>query len=872
MRIYYSPYYIGSYYLDLKNQSVLMDVQVLETQGLLTQLALHAGIHQQIPSYPERLAAYHDVLLHYDASHPNGLFHHSIEIDSMSVAKSLLQWRDTLALSGWRSDMNLEGCTRLNELAAIDAGYSDDGLAVLLQKLSAQLALMSTGQVTIPNTYRELTIELPCSLELLPDYLQPLFHALTTVGVTIEERPDDAKQIPQIIKEYSFSQQWKAEAWLAHQDSKAYDLWINTNSKRLDNWLHMSGKSVCGSEMTESNPQITQLFLLAVQLFQRPLNVNILVQYLSLPLCPLDWKLSKDLIYKMVREGGFYNEKVQECIDSHKNDELFSKSMVFLPFDLRDEASALALVEESDVVDKKVLLNFMEKIGKYATQKANGEGHLSPDDARIPQLRFVADLCKALIRLVNTQSDSQLSYAKLIQWAQALYESADYTLYHAQVGSRLFIDRPQNMISDAHSVVWCDFYGDVSSTLSTDFLSPYEQEQLKKKGILLWDNQHESDLMNQMMARPLRKANQLTIITCKQCGATILPIHPLYYQLPKHGEPIDGDSLYDEIATKDVVAVDNHRESDAREICFDAEKHPINWMNTESFSSMEKLLQDPFDYFMNYPLNFKDVSESEIKLSTTYGYVAHDTIEYLFTSDKGNISLKEFVESHYEEALHRAFLRKGALLLLPENHLDKDRITYQLRKCVNNLADLVEENGLTVIKCEQEEEEQLDFEEGISMKGYIDMVLKDNAGNEVVFDLKWTSKKDKFQKTLKNNRALQLAIYKAMLEKHPGHPQAVRTAYYVMPLGKLFSTDNFSGSNFEMITPDSQGDVMDQLRKGYTERRREINEGKIETADNEPIGNLEYAATLGVFPLDSEGSRPAKKTENKYSDYKCFTI
>ena len=60
--------------------------------------------------------------------------------------------------------------------------------------------------------------------------------------------------------------------------------------------------------------------------------------------------------------------------------------------------------------------------------------------------------------------------------------------------------------------------------------------------------------------------------------------------------------------------------------------------------------------------------------------------------------------------------------------------------------------------------------------------------------------------------------------------------------------------------------------KGYTERRREINEGVIETADNEPIGNLEYAGTPGVFPLESEGSRPAKKVENKYSDYKCFTI
>ena len=318
--------------------------------------------------------------------------------------------------------------------------------------------------------------------------------------------------------------------------------------------------------------------------------------------------------------------------------------------------------------------------------------------------------------------------------------------------------------------------------------------------------------------------------------------------------------------------VDNRRDSDKEKICFDAKEHPVTWADTESFSSMEKLLQDPFDYFMLYPLQFQDISDTNIKLPTTYGNVAHETIEYLFTTDRGSNTLTGYVESHYEEALHRALLRKGALLLLPEHHLDKDRLTYQLRKCVKNLAALVEENGLTVINCEQKELGQLDFEEEIFLKGYIDMVLEDESGNEVVFDLKWTSKKDKFQKMLEKNRALQLAIYQAMLKKHSSESAVVRTAYYVMPQGKLFSSDIFKGANFELITPTSQDDVMDQLRKGYTERRKEINEGVIETADNAPLNNLEYAGTPGVFPLESEGSRPAKKVENKYSDYKCFTI
>ena len=47
MKIVYSPFYSGNYFMNMQDQKVALDVQVLETQGLLSQLALHAGIHQQ---------------------------------------------------------------------------------------------------------------------------------------------------------------------------------------------------------------------------------------------------------------------------------------------------------------------------------------------------------------------------------------------------------------------------------------------------------------------------------------------------------------------------------------------------------------------------------------------------------------------------------------------------------------------------------------------------------------------------------------------------------------------------------------------------------------------------------------------------------
>ena len=889
MKILYSPFYSGSCYMNMQAQQVVLDFQVLETQGLLSQLALHAGIHQQIPSFPARLTSYHKALLEYDNSNKNNIFHRSIKIDSMSVAKTLLRWRDNLALCGWGKLVKLEECTRLNTIAEIDNYFLDEGYASLLKKLASQIHSMESGDANVPQTYKDLIIEIPCSLDLLPDYIKPLLKSLQNLGTIIEENTDDTAVSPQSITEVHFSQQWKAESWLTQQQRDAYDVWINTNNKRLDNWLHMSGNPVCGSEMKDTNPQITQMFLLAVQLFQRPLNVNTLLQYLFLPECPLDRLLCKELARKIVREGGFCNEIVQECINSYIEKELKAEDdetpqestkeqreenyIKYLPFDLRKEDSTLSLAEESDSVNVRTLSNFLSSISSYTSNRAVKITAVQPYDARIAQLRNVAEMTDALLSQIDALVEGDLSFTMLSQWAQSLYEDGDFTLYHAQVNSRSVINQPSNMIDKAVKTIWCDFYGDVSTTLSTDFLSNHETEQLEKQGVLLWDKQHESDFMHLMTARPICKTTgELTIVTCEQQGATKLPMHPLYLQLPFITKKEDGDSLYDNLVSKEIEAVDNHRETDNLEIRFDTEKHPVSWRAVESYSALEKLLQNPFDYFMNYTLQYTDVSETNIKLFLTYGNVAHEVVETLFTAEREGTPLEDFVLSQYEQAYRRALVKKGALLLLPEHHLDRERLMYLLRGSVRKLATIIQENGLIVIQCEQKEEEDLGFKDGIILQGYIDMLLRDKAGNDVVFDLKWVAKKDKFKTVMEKNRALQLAIYKAMLMNHENHSQSVRTAYFVMPYGKLFSTDSFYGENCELITPKLQSDIMAQLRNGYAERVKEISEGVIETADNQPIHELTYAQAGNVYPLDAEGVREPKKAENLYSDYKCFTI
>lgn len=885
MKIYYCPFYNGNYYMNTQVQKVALDVQVLETQGLLEQLAMHAGIHHQIPSYPDRLASYHKVLLTYDKEREKNIFHKSIAIDSMSVAKTLLSWRDYLALCGWNGNIVLKVCSRLNALAEIDKKYEDKGIAKLLSKLQEQLDLMAKGQATIPFIYRELTIEIPYSQNLLPDYIQPILNTLQKLGVQIKENTIDISAKPKNITEIRFPQLWKAEAWLAQQDSSKYDVWINTNNKRLDNWLHMAGKEVGGCTMENSNPQITQMFLLAVQLFQRPLNVNTLLQYLYLPECPLDKDLSRRMAKQIVKEGGFCNDKVLECINSfidyefkEPDDNTTRKTtreqregnyLSYLPFDLRKEKDSLLLSEESNVVDFKRFKRFMQRIYAHAAYRATSIQSVSPNDARITQLQTVSELVKALLEQIGSPKDNTLNYSMLAQWTQSLYEPGNYQLYQAQTGTRCIINSPSNMIGTAERTIWCDFYGDMPVARSTDFLSIDEQNQLIAAGVNLWNRDHEAELLYVMQTSPIHlTTNELTLITCSQQGATKLPTHPLMLQLPKSPSAEDGETLYSQMATQMVEHIDNHLESDNHQIVFDAKNHPVSWRAKESFSALEKLLQNPFDYVMNYTLQFPDSSDTEIKMSLTNGNVAHEVIEDLFTAERDGVPLDQYVIDNYEKSLHRALVNKGALLLLPEHHLNLEILRHQLLRCVKKLAVIIEANGLTVVKCE--EKGNLKFTDSVNLEGYIDMLLHDSDGHDVIFDLKWTSQKDKHKKFIENNRAMQLAIYEAMLNPN-NQKENIRKGFFTMPAGVLYSSDVFKGENCELVTPKAQVEMMEQVKNGYIERVKEINSGWIETGDLDPVINLKYNNAENVFPLETTGKKEPKKVENKYSDYKCFT-
>ena len=114
MKIIYSPFYSGSYYLDLnKRKNSLLGLKVCGSLELLSELELRAGIVSQETSEPERLVDFHQSLKN---NIKDTIFENSFVTDEVGVSRQLMAWCDSLLMEGWTSGTSISS-QKLKDLA-----------------------------------------------------------------------------------------------------------------------------------------------------------------------------------------------------------------------------------------------------------------------------------------------------------------------------------------------------------------------------------------------------------------------------------------------------------------------------------------------------------------------------------------------------------------------------------------------------------------------------------------------------------------------------------------------------------------------------------------------------------------------------------
>ena len=187
MRIVYSPYYSGSYYVDLnKRKESLLGLKVCGSRELLSELELRAGIVSQELSEPEQLIAFHEAL---SENISGTIFEKSFRRDEVGVSRQLMAWCDSLLMEGWTPDMDID-TAKLRDLAKIAKRVKSKHISTRWQELTSHLknhrVLQEDDQVEVHDKE-----QIPAVILMALDELakQTTVKYVTNEGDTIQSIP-----------------------------------------------------------------------------------------------------------------------------------------------------------------------------------------------------------------------------------------------------------------------------------------------------------------------------------------------------------------------------------------------------------------------------------------------------------------------------------------------------------------------------------------------------------------------------------------------------------------------------------------------------------------------------------------------------------
>ena len=770
-----------------------------------------------------------------------------------------------------------------------------------------------------------MIIEMAVAKDLLKPTTKHLIDAIKSQGANISlvaEAPDTDNNLSKVrrliaskqggkiklAKDDDSIQIWKfaddrlACEYLSYNEMKDVDVWINADNKRMDNWLMLMNKALTGSVATDCTPQLTQLFVMGLGLFANPLNVNTLIEWLNMPVHPIDKYFRSFLAERIVNEGGYRNDACREVIDKFiKGDFVFlNDEEKALPEDEQDRirqkdkkkrqkqvAVFLPSLDSTNTIKTDDVRQFVIELSSWARQRAHLMSGETGKEQWAEQLMAVSGMCDAFCILLGIVNEYTIAYRTIDSWMINVYEKGAFTNAVAERGCRIVVDSPAKIASVSEKTIWMGVDGDASQGQECSFLYPSEKEKLADKShIRPWAEDAENNFHEQVMMTPLRMTSgQLILVVRERIGGEVTLKHPLIVRLEQQIENIDDFISYPTIGVdkRHKVKIVNNGSASAELPFKHADK--IQWPDHLSPTTIGTLSEYPFDYMMEHLLGITNDGKAKMAdVKTTKGNVAHAVIEKLFAPrDEKSYSTPEEIEKRikdeYEMTYAKVVEAKGAVLLLAENKLAEKLFYEQLRSCLNALLEILKENELKVTGCESYVECQMGLglpkaidKDGNVLKrdmlGFIDMTLEDKDGHPVVFDFKWTTWAKGYKDKLSENRSVQLEFYRMLLGSEKKN-EVKRVAYFLMPEARLYSLEEFKGSNCYQLIPENRDNIVGQLKKSANYRMSQIKSGIVETKGTyEDLQYVKDTESYGLFPLKK--SDEGTQESNFFSQYGIF--
>lgn len=870
MKIVYSPYFGSRPYIDLSGRNgILFSAKTVGSAGLLDELELRFGLKGADRSGAERIVAYVKAM-RAALSRDGGLFFaESFRGDEVGTAKVLLGWRDALKMALWKGEA--DGSERLRGLASVESCLAG-GLQGPADRWTALHGLLSEGD---PIPVPDMEIECRVPAESLPKVIRKTLALLPRAGVAVSfvtemspSAPEGTalRRVQEILLGTSVPSGDKAklpnDKSVVHMDLrygmdafrmvaggfKPMDgtLLVVDDSARFDDALTALDRPRVAASAS-GVPQTEQLFLLGLSLFRSPVDLNSLTSYLRVPANPLEelcvrkekkdgtpyWRaVNRELLDSILEKGGLEQwetilgealyDKDGEVLSARKRNAILSRIGMW------DRVNA------DGSIPVGTLSAWLDNIRKWAA------GH--KDDGGFAAL---ASCCAALGALLEGYSGS-VDRGKVVKWASALVEEIMMDSTAAEERSFDSVGDMRNVADAPDKVVWLGCVGKDETQYPYDFLSEGEKAFL---GVPT--KEQVADFAHRALCLSIASIREsLTLITYEILDGAPVGEHPLMIELGAVAElPKAEDEDFPVMPEMRGTAVKpGDPQLEYRVDSFVFEKR-----DRESASSVDTLIQHPFDYVMKYLLGMKPYGEAELQdVTTVRGTVAHLYVHRLIErSEKELAKMAALHASDFDPMVLECVKDRGAVLLLPENGLLYSGFKGALRESVSRLLDLLGRDRLAIVGSE------LEIKTDLPVIGpalaYIDLLLKDTAGNYVIVDMKWNDSSTYYKKVESGN-VLQLAFYREAVCRHLGG-RVSAMGYWVFPKCQLVTMDGdrFAAHPDVVSYPDTGRNVFAETCASYKFRMEQLGDGIIEEGECMPLADLDYCKrqdALGLYPLE----------------------
>ena len=539
MIIYYNPAYSATPYHKKENNVDVDNIYCGNTQ-LLQRFLFYAGVPYLPVSNEERIAYYHACM--QGKVGEKSPFYNSFKTDSAGMSRIVLAWRDALKEVGWDVKSYTGDSIKLSLLRDIEPENMLKGEADYWYDL---IQIASTERI-LPEYIK---VEITCGKEEIKPHIAHILDKQQKFGVSVdylaEKKPSVSGNLGKIqdaitsnskdkivldasddtFRYISFDNEDDALRYVATEPIDKSAVYFCSKPKRFDNTLRLLGKPAVGSYMESGSPQVVQLFMLGNGLFEYPLNIHRIIEWLNLPINPIDRGLRRTLCNALTESGGInnaeWNNAKTDYITSYKDkkeQKKFEKQAeIFLP------------IPKSDKVDIESVKTFNDNLRKWATMLLAMD-EFPYDDIVREQIASIESYCSTLLKMLDN-IPAEFTFLDLQLWCKNIAQPSTYSQYDAEVSSHAAIATMGDLHDIADSIVWFPAEDSGVEAYPFEMLNDDEFAEIENSGAMPYKREHHT-LMNQAtMQRILLNTRGLTIIEAEKCNGEKVVRHPLVLQL-----------------------------------------------------------------------------------------------------------------------------------------------------------------------------------------------------------------------------------------------------------------------------------------------------------------------------------------------------